>query len=85
MGTGAGQAEEPQPSVVEPEEAGLSCPLYLSLRLAWQWDSCPEEAGGEDSMPASQAPCHGVPRVGAAARAAKQKLGSVKAPLPLGS
>lgn len=45
----------------------------------------PLEAGGQGSTPASQAPCHRVPGVGAAGRAEKQKLGSVKAALSLGS
>ena len=31
------------------------------------------EAGGADSTPASQAPCHGVPGWGVAGRAEKQK------------
>ena len=43
----------------------------------------PLEAGGEDSTPASQAPCHRVPGMGAAGRTEKQKLGSVKASFPL--
>ena len=43
------------------------------------------EAGGADSTPASQAPCHGVPGMGVAGRAEKQKRGFVKASPLLGS
>lgn len=45
----------------------------------------PLEAGRADSTPASQAPCHGVPGMGVAGRAEKQKRGFVKASPLLGS
>ena len=45
----------------------------------------PLEAGGADSTPASQAPCHGVPGMWVAGRAEKQKRGFVKASPLLGS
>lgn len=45
----------------------------------------PLEAGGADSTPASQAPCHGVPGMRVAGRAEKQKQGFVKASPLLGS
>ena len=45
----------------------------------------PLEAGGADSTPASQAPCHGVPGMGVVGRAEKQKRVFVKAAPLLGS